>query len=519
MSIMSRTALRSAVLAAARRTIAGAMVLAGTSIIAGTLPAFAQTAQTADVDACLARPTVTCSVDLALSASAASHEDYERTRLALRASQRIADLGARKAYIDRMAARFFATGSDSEKYLASDRRALAIAAAMAAGDAATADRLLAEIQDNFQHWWTALGAAIDMLAGAGKPELAAALEASHRRAVTVNRSDALGRNLGSEIWSTQQPLALALVRCACGPDPLAMALALPKLSDRIGLAAILYARRHDLDGMTALLSREFGDLAKITDKTQRQWIGHAFGAMLNAATAQDVVAILKTSPGWLTADDFERPADFGMPGPGNIYGDALARAVQTGDRAAIAATLKLRPRGDTVWLAETAVDRLDATALDAIANTDDLLPKPERDHLQLLRINRMLASGDARKGADQFLKTATGRLWRKARLDAEDAAEIEAGLLAPLLARGAYDVAQDTVKKLRAADARSSLLDTIAAAKRDAGTRAAPADIRAKLAASWRSYQAASADPAAGRAFLFAVRDLIAAQPAGFPFE
>lgn len=482
-------------------------------LIATMAPPPPAAAQIPDAATCLARPTVTCSIDLALTASAASHEDYERARLAVRTGKRLNDLAARKAWLDGMAARFFTGATTGQAMLGRERRVTDIAAAVAAGDTATADRLLEETNSRFQRWWDTLTAVVGALAEAGKPDLAITFEAAHRRAVTVNKTDALGRKLGNEVWDTRQPLARALVRCACGPDPLPLVLALPKQSDRVGLAAVLYARRHDADGLHALLTREFGTLADIKDKTQRNWTGYGFGLLLRALPVRDIPAALRKAPPWLAAGNFKRPAEFGMPGNANIYGDVLVRAVEAGDRKAVAALVKLRPRGDTVWLSGTRIASFDATA-----GVGDALPAPERNHLRMQWIRAVLAQGDARKGVNEAMKMPPARGWLKPALDNEDVAEFEETVLAPLLARGAFDVAEDAVKRLRDGEARKALQDSIAAAKAKRASTT-PKDAAATLAARWETYQRTKTERDAGRAFLFAVRDLLAAQPDALPFD
>jgi len=470
-------------------------------------------AQTSPAASCLARPTVICSVDLALTASAGSHEDYERARLVIRAAHQMKDLAARKSYLDRTAARFFTDATTGQALLDDERRITDIAAAIVAGDEATADRLLGGIESNFQHWFETLTAVLDALAETGKPDLAVATEAKHHGTFNVRLNDALGRNLGNDVWDTRQPLARALVRCDCGPDPLPMVQALPKQRDRVGLAAVLYARRHDVGGLTAFLTREFGKLGQVKNKTQRNWIGYAFGLMLRDLPVRDILAALRKAPSWLTAENFERPADFGMPADGNIYGAGLARAVMAGDRAAAAAIVKLRPRGDTDWLSEGKIE-----AGDAAEEVMAVLPKPERDHLRLRRIRYKLTHGDPRKGLAEAMKTPAARAWRKRELDnPEDVAEFEGTVLSPLLARGAFDVAEEAVKRLRDAGARQELEETITAAKKAAS--APPKTATTILTAQWDTYQKTKTDPEAGRALLFAVRDLLNAQPDAFPVE
>src|SRR5690606_16104262 len=127
---------------------------------------------------------------------------------------------------------------------------------------AGAGRRLDEVQ-NFQPWWETLGDVIDILARTGRPDLAVSLEATYHATERVNVVDALGRDLGKQVWDTRQLLAGALVRCDCGPDPLPMVLELPEQADRLDLAPGLYARRHDVDGLMTLLAGELGDLEGI----------------------------------------------------------------------------------------------------------------------------------------------------------------------------------------------------------------------------------------------------------------
>jgi hypothetical protein len=490
-----------------KRTLA---VAAGLAAFLGMRAEPAVAAAGPDAAVCLARPTVSCSVDLALAVST-SREDDARAQLILRASRQLKKPVARKAYFDRTVAQYFAGGTSGLPLLAHERRVADIATAIVAGDEAGADRLLAEDKDHFQRWWTMLADVLNTLAMAGRPDLAVATEAKHRRQVNVSRTDALGRKLGNEVWTTREPLARALVACACGPDPLPMVLALPNQDDRLDLAAPLYARRHDMQGLTALLTREFGDLARIKDKTQRRRIGYAFGLMLRELPLSGVPQALRARPAWLTADDFERPAS-GMQVNENIYGAVLARAVDGGDRAAVAAIVKLRPRGNTVWLSGATID-----SPDAAAKVAPVLPKPERDRLRMLTIQFTIAHGDARKGVQDAMTSPMARGWRKLKLDNEDVAEFEDIVIAPLLARGAFDVADAAVRRLRDRGSREVMQETIAAARTGSGTK--PKDPAAILAADWSAYQKAKADPDAGRTFLFAVRDLIAAQPNAFPFK
>lgn len=469
-------------------------------------------AQISPATACLTRPTVICSVDLALIASVGSGEGYERARLVIKVAHRIKDFGARKDYLDRTAARFFADATTGRMLMDRERRVAGIAAAIVAGDEKTADQALNEVESNFQGWWGTLTAVLDALTEAGKPDLAVATETRHRRAVRVQIHDALGRNLGNEIWDTQQPLAHALVRCACGPDPLPMVLALPKQSDRIGLAAVLYARRRDIGGLAAFLAREFGKLGHVRDKTQRNWIGYGFGLVLRDLPSHDIPAALHKAPAWLTAENFERPADVGMPADGNIYSAVLAHAIEAGDRTAVAAIVKLRPRGDTVWLSEAKIQPGDAA--DKVMA---VLPKPERDRLRLLRIRFRLTHGDPRKALAEAMKTPEAREWRKRDLDPEDSAEFEATVFSPLLARRAFDVAEEAVKQLRDAGEREDLQGAITRAKKAASMP--PKTATTLLTAHWDAYQKTKSEPDAGRTLLFAVRDLLNAQPDAFPAE
>ena len=480
-------------------SIAAAMTLAA--------PAAAQTSPAA---ACLSRPTVTCSVDLALTASAGSGEDDERARLVISAAQRMKDLGARRAYLDRIAARFFTNATPRQTLLERERRVTGIAAAIVAGDNATADRSFGEIQGNFQSWSQSFAAVIDALAEGGHPGLAVATEAKYHRAVNLSLQDALGRKLGNEVWDTRQPLAQALVQCGCGPDPLPTVLALPEQSDRVGLAIVLYARRHDVDGLAAFLTREFGKLGHVRDKTRRNWIGYGFGLMLRDLPVHNIPAALRKAPAWLTAANFQRPNS--VSADANIYGSVLARAVVAGDRAAVVAIVKLRPHDDTVWLPNYGIEA--GTAAEKIMND---LPKPERERLRLLRIRFLLAHGDPRMGLAAAMKAPAAQAWRGRELDPEDSAEFEVTVLSPLLARGAFDVAEDAVKRLRDAGEREDAQATIANAKKAAST--APRTAAAILAAKWDAYQKTKTDPQAGRTLLFAVRDFLAAQPDTFPVE
>ncbi len=469
-----------------------------------------------DAAACLARPTVTCSVDLALAASAGSgqDEDYDRARLVIAVAQRIKDIAARKAYLDGVTGRFFADGSLGRRLVGDKRRVADIAAAIVARDNATADRLLGETQANFQRWWKTLGAVMSALADAGKPDLAVATEAKYHRAVNVNLSDALGRNLGHEVWNTQQQLARALVRCACGPDPLAMVLALPRQKDRLRLAATLYARRHDLKDLKSFLTHEFGKLGAVKDETQRQWVGYAFGLLLQELPPRDIPAAVRAAPHWLTADDFVRQAESGMSTDQNIYSAVLVRVIKTGDRRAVAAIAKLRPRGDTIWLESTEIDKPDAAM-----KVENALPKPERERLRALIVKSMLGHGDVRKGMKLAMKGPIRQTWRMRQLEPEDEAAFEDAVLTPLLTRGAFDLAEDAIKGMRDAESRKAMQEEIDDARKKRASQAAPMDAAAILAARWAAYQQSKKDSKSGEAFLDSVRDLLAKQPDAFPLK
>jgi hypothetical protein len=117
------------------------------------------------------------------------------------------------------------------------------------------------------------------------------------------------------------------------------------------------------------------------------------------------------------------------------------------------------------------------------------------------------------------MKTPAAHAWRKPQIDIDASAEFEDVVLAPLLARGAFDVAAEAAGHLRDADARKGAQETIAAARTDAANPASK-DAASKLTTLWNAYRQSKPDEAAaGRTFLFAVRDLIAAQPDAFPFE
>jgi hypothetical protein len=468
-----------------------------------------------DAAACLAHPTVTCSVDLALAVSAGMHDDYARARLVVRTGERLKDLAARKAYFDRAAVRFFTESSTGQYMLDRERRVTDIAVTIVAADNATAERRLGEVKDNFQRWWETLADVMDALATAGRPDLADAAETKYHRVVNVNLRDALGRKLGNEVRDTRAPLARALVNCSCGRDPLPMILTLHRQQVRLDLAPVLYARRHDVEGLKTFLEGEFGSLAKIKDKRQRQWVGYSFGLMLLEMPLRDVPAALRKGPAWLTAEYFQRPADNGMPPRANIYGDVLARAVTAGDRAAVAVLLKLRPRSDTTWLSEIKIKAPGST------KADDLLPESERNSVQMARIQFVLAHGDPHKGVADLMQSWVASDWLKPQIGDYDFTSFEDLVLTPLFARGAFDAAEEAASRLRDPSFRKDVQESIANARKDAAV--APKDAASKLAALWKTYQQAKSDPNAdphpGRAFLHHVRDLIIAQPDAFPFE
>lgn len=477
-------------------------------------PATAQPA-TPDAAACVAHPTLTCSVDLALATSAGNTgDDYDRGRLVINAAQQIKDLASRKTYLDRVTARFFAEGSLGRKLIDDKRRVAAVAAAIMAGDSATADRLLGETQDHFQQWWKTLGEVINILADAGKPDLAVATEAKYHHIYDVDLSDALGRKLGKEVWNTQQLLARALVDCGCGPEPLPMVLALPRQKDRLDLAAALYARRHDLKDMKSLLTHEFGKLAAVKDETQRRWIGYAFGLLLQKLPAHDIPAAVRAAPRWLTADDFQRPAENGMPPQDNIYSAVLVRAINAGDRRAVAAIAKLRPRGDTIWLESSEIDKPDAAL-----KVEKALPKPERERLRALIVKAMLAHGDVRKGMKLAMSGPIRQTWRIRELEPEDEAAFDDAVLTPLLTRGAFDAAADAIKGMRDTESRKAMQAEIDEAKKKRASQSPPPSAAAILAARWADYQRSKKDSKSKEAFLYAVRDLLADQPNVFPFK
>ncbi|HEU5016538.1 MAG TPA: hypothetical protein VFT69_01050 [Pseudolabrys sp.] len=497
-----------------RRAIA-TTVVAGLAVFLW-MPAEAGAASDiSDAAACLTHPTLTCAADLALAVSTGSHNNYERAQLVVRTGERLKDLAARKAYLDRVAARFFAGASTGRDLLDRERRVTDIAAAIMAGDDTRAARRLGEVEDHFQRWWETLADVMHVLANAGRPDLADATETRFHRVVNVNITDALGRKLGSGVRDTRAPLARALVSCSCGRDPLPMIPTLHRQQVRLDLAPILYARRHDVEGLTSFLTREFGSLAKVKDKRQRQWVGYSFGLMLLELPLRDIPAALRKRPAWLTADNFERPGS-GMQINSNIYGDVLARAVKTGDRAAVAALVKLRRRGDIVWLSDMKIESPGS------ARADDLLPKPERDHVRVLRAKFTLAHGDAHKGLAEAMHTSIARIWRNPHTNVEEGHDFEENVLEPLLTRGAFDVAEEAVSRLRDPDLREALRGMIATARTNAAN-SAPKDAASKLAALWKTYQQAKTDPKAdprpGQTFLFAVRDLIAAQPDAFPLN
>jgi hypothetical protein len=356
---------------------------------------------------------------------------------------------------------------------------------------------------------------MDVLANAGRPDLADATETKFHRVVNVNLRDAFGRKLGSGVRDTRAPLARALVDCACGRDPLPMILTLHRQQVRLDLAPILYSRRHDVEGLKTFLKGEFGSLAKIKDKRQRQWVGYSFGLMLLELPLRDIPAALRKGPTWLTAEYFQRPADNGMPPDANIYGDVLARAVTAGDRAAVATLLKLRPRSDTTWLSEIKIEAPGST------KADDLLPKSERESVQMARMQFVLAHGDPHKGVAELMQSWVASDWLKPKIGDYDFTSFEDLVLTPLFARGAFDVAEEAASHLRDPAFRKDVQEIIAKARRDAA--AAPKDAASKLAAFWNAYQQAKDDPKAdphpGWAFLSHVDHLITAQPDAFPLQ
>lgn len=463
-----------------------------------------------DAEACFARPTVTCAVEMALVASAGSTDagdDLDRAQLLVRTAYRLKEIGARKALLDRAASRFFSGSTFVDRYVDRERRTVDIAAAILDGDDAHADRRLGEVRD-FQLWWQTLGDVIDILAKAGRPDLAVALEARYRSTETVDITDALGRDLGKQVWDTRQLLARALVGCDCGPDPLPIALDLPGQVDRLDLTLPLYARRHDVEGLMALLTREFGNLAEIEDETQRNWVGYAYGLMARELPLHDVPAFLGKRPEWLTAWHFKRPDS------GRIYANALARAVEAGDRAAVAALVELQARDDIVWLSAGAI-----SAPDAAAKVADLLPKLERDNLLLIRTKLLIERGDARKAVDELMNSPAADVWREPELDPGDDASFDVFVLEPLLASGAFDAAEEAVRHLGEKDAREGKLERIAIARKEGVTGTEPKGAAAMLADHWTAYQQAKGSPDAGRSFLRAVRDLIRSQPDAFPID
>lgn len=458
-----------------------------------------------DAEACLARPTVTCSVELALEASADSHEDHERAELVVDTAYQLHDIGARKAYLDRAAARFFSDSSPADFYLDRERRVIDIVVAAVTGDDETVESRLNEIEDNFRLWWLTMADVIDMLARTGRPELAIAIEAKYHFADTVSLKDGLGRGLGRKILTTQGLLAGSLVRCDCGPDPLSMVLALPSRGDRLGKGHVLYARRHDVEGLMKLLTSELGDLEGIEDETQREWVGHAFGLMARELPLRDVPAFLQMRPTWLTVQDFR----------GSDYGSALARAVDAGDRDAVAALVELQARDDIVWLSAGAV-----SAPDAAAKVADLLPKLERDNLLLMRTKLLIERGDARKAVDELMNSSAADVWREPELDPGDDAAFDVFVLEPLLAHGAFDVAEEATRYLGEKDAREGKLERIATAREEQADGVEPKGAAAMLAEHWNAYrQTEETTPDPGQMFLFAVRDLLHSQPDAFPFE
>ena len=184
--------------------------------------------------------------------------------------------------------------------------------------------------------------------------------------------------------------------------------------------------------------------------------------MLRKLPVRDIPAALRKAPHWLTADNFERPNS--VSADANIYGSVLARAVVAGDRAAVVAIVKLRPHGDTVWLPNYGVEP--GAAAEKIMN---LLPKPERERLHLLRIRFQLSHGDPRKGLAAAMKSPAARAWRGGTSIPRIRPNSSARAL-PLLAHDAFDVAEDAVKHLRDTGEREDAQATIANAKNAAGT-------------------------------------------------
>ena len=497
-------------------TRSAAIAVQTTILILAAAPwcgAAAAPAEARDAAACLAHPTVTCSVDLALAASAGAgeDEDYDRYELVMMAVEPVKDIEARKAFLDRVSGRYFAEGSLGRRLVGDERRVADIAAAIVAGDNATADRVLNDGKPKFQFWWKRLKEVINTLAAGGKPDLAVATEAKYRRTVDVNLSDALGRDLGKEVWSTQQLLARALVDCTCGPDPLPMVLALPRQDDRRELAAVLYARRHDLKGLTSFLTREFGRLAAVKDERERKWIGYAFGLMLQTIPLRDVPAVVRAAPGWLTARNFDAPSVHSTAIGSNSYSPALGRAINAGNRPAVAAIVKLWPHGEIDWLSEGKIENFEAAMKVA-----DLVPKGNRALLRRLAVAYMIAHGDARKGVKEYLKGPNGPTYRKRDVDEDDVIGFEDDVVTPLLARGDLDLAEDFVKGLRDPDAREQLQVDIDGAKKERA--GAPTTYAAALATQWRYYQQSKKDAKAGESFLYGVRDLLMAHPHALPF-
>lgn len=458
-------------------------------------------------EACLARPTVTCAVELALTVSADSVDDHSRAQLLVNTAYRLQDIGARKAYLDEAVPRFFSAFSSAGNYLDRERRVIDIAAAIIAGDEAGTNRLLGELQ-HFQQRWETLGDVIDVLAEIGRPDLAVALEARYRSTETVDLTDALGRDLGQRVLSTQQLLASSLVRCDCGPDPLPMVLGLPRQADRLDNAPLLYARRHDIDGLVSFLTREFGNLAEIEDERQREQVGYGIGLMLRNAPVGDIPAILRNAPPWLTALHFQ------SSGGTNIYGDGLARAIDAGDRAAVAALVGLRAGDGIVWLSGMTLG-----SPGGAANVSDLLPEPERDHLWLLTTQYKLGHGDPGRELAEAMQSPGADAWRKPGLyDGmfdDERFKFEFFVLEPLLARGAFDVAEEALHHLQNEGWRDALLAYIAVVREEGATRSAAE----MLADHWNTYRQAEAPSEAGRSFFFAVRDLVSSHPDALPLE
>ncbi len=78
-------------------------------------------------------------------------------------------------------------------------------------------------------------------------------------------------------------------------------------------------------------------------------------------------------------------------------------------------------------------------------------------------------------------------------------------------------MAEDAVKRLPDAGERSDLEETIAEAKIAASMP--PRTAATVLTAQWDAYRKTKTDPDAGRELLFAVRDILNAQPDAFPVQ